>query len=148
MHCKTHQTKRLANKYRCHFHQRRLYFSTVFSRKLVLKTVESRLETSYHFASRSTTPTCIITAGRFPSFQRFSGSKMVLKTVGNCYTTLKYFASGSTLLRATGTQLPEKYLEYTQLHIITNARIKLCYYITSIKKSMLFLVPHTKGSSC
>ncbi len=38
----------------------------------------------------------IIIEGRFQVFQRFSSSKLVLKTVESCFVTLNYYGNGST----------------------------------------------------
>jgi hypothetical protein len=41
----------------------------------------------------------IIIEGRFQMFQRFSGSKLVLKTVESRFAALKYYENGSEIVR-------------------------------------------------
>jgi hypothetical protein len=47
---------------------------------------------------RTVTAIPIIIEGRFQGFQRFSSSKLVLKTVESCFAALNYYGNGSTSL--------------------------------------------------
>jgi hypothetical protein len=40
----------------------------------------------------------IISEGQFQVLQRFSSSKLVLKTVETCFTTFNYYENGSTFM--------------------------------------------------
>jgi hypothetical protein len=46
----------------------------------------------------TTTAICIIMEGRFQAFQVFSSSKLVLKTVENCFAALTY-SENTTVLK-------------------------------------------------
>jgi hypothetical protein len=49
----------------------------------------------------------IIIEGRFQVFQRFSSSKLVLKTVESCFVALNYYGNGSTNMTVMDTSARE-----------------------------------------
>jgi hypothetical protein len=79
----------------------------------------------------------IIIEGRFQAFQRFSSSKLVLKTVESCFMALNYYGNGSTFTYLVDT------CTYTYIHMQVAVEINSYGEFTHMHCAQINTYTHT-----